>query len=157
MMLQPKSRCYSKAVSEQSRLKKSHKKAYWHSLFYEWYHRLNLAARNMAIFLPIEAMKESGCYYWDYPSSLIALLPHHVSLVPRFSGMQWCLSCWESMLTVRIVLFMAFMISFDECSLQPQPGHSLLVSNPTSGFYLLISKEICKSFPNEHSILEVYW
>ena len=37
---------------------------------------------------------------------------------------------------------MALLISFDECSKQPQPDHRLLTSNSTSGFnHLLTSKE----------------
>ena len=38
------------------------------------------------------------------------------------------LSCQESVPTVRVVLFMALLIYFDECSKQTQPDHRLLTS-----------------------------
>ena len=37
--------------------------------------------------------------------------------------------------TARIVLFMALLISLDECSKQPQVTNYRVVSNPTSSFY----------------------
>ena len=40
---------------------------------------------------------------------------HHVTLVPVSNFMQLCLSFRESMLTVRIILFMVLPISSDEC------------------------------------------
>ena len=66
---------------------------------------------------------------WLLPSRFVLLVDSVSTTLCDISAVGFnTINGQESVLTVRIVLFMALPISFDECSKQPQPDHRLLTS-----------------------------